>query len=208
MTDLPVGAYRRSEQWSLAGADIQIPTSLGGRSQTVAGLTPLWAVTYTYRVNTKRSSTQWLEWEAWVSSRRGALISEDVEPPTVRMISPSENPISFDEGITFDDGLLFNGDFAALAEPAGQYATSIRVGDASTMAVGRFFFLGDAMYRVTSVSGRIIGFQPPLRKAMPTGSEAVNFGSLPMQLVSQGDGGLIVDFEGFSDVTVTMIEAI
>lgn len=204
---IPSTARLHDDSWSLIGTDAAAPVAISGQTQVVSNLTPLWSCDLTVMFRTQRS-TQWLEFEAWRTARRGRLVSDEILPDRDR-VTYGSGVVTFDGGYEFDDGGFDGLPTATLAASVDQYATelTLTMGD-EWFLPGRFFWIGDQMLQVISVSGPDITFEPPIRAAASIGTSVSGYGTISMSLSQSSEGIMTRGRRPTSEVTVRMVEVI
>jgi len=224
----PASAVFQQDQWSLAGSDLSIGTSIGGRTQYAANIDPLWVANYVFRV----FPAGYLEWEAWRERRRGRLRSAVIVPDCGRMhITQGE---STTDDLVFTNDLpggdnadvyftndLPGGDGAAVSFELGQtdgltgltltaaalqFSSQIEVSEPTRLSLGRFIWIDARMYRVSEIINSTVYIDPPLKAPAASGTAIQGMGFINMVLSGQEDGLLQRGLTGFADVSVTMVE--
>lgn len=202
---LPDGSILIEDKWRLSGAARQVGAALSGRRQVVANVTPRWMADLTFRV--PFTGNRHFIAEAWIEGLRDGAVIDAIRPGALRMSFDLGVGVTYDGGVTFDAGVTYDTDRSlALDAAAAQFATSITVDSSATLTIGKFIWIADRMYRVTSIAGQVVGILPPLRAAAAIGASVEGNATINMVLAAPDGGDLRRSVAGHSDFTVSLIE--
>lgn len=207
----PAGVYIEDEDWTVVSAPRTQDLSLSGPGQYAASLGDYWRASMTVVVDAGAR----MAWNAWVLTRRGALVPDTISPITGEIIG-AELPITtgggFSDGSTFSDGSVHSEGGPVTIRAAAIGATSLRC-DYPGTGIPSYAWIGFAsrLYMVTAVtlvSGTdyTLTIWPPLRAAVTEGQSPSATPSLSMRTLDAPSAPALSN--GVARLRVTMEEVL
>jgi len=200
--------YVREEEWFAAPHNLQVGASIGGVSQDVATGQDRWRAIIEMRV----PATARGKLRAWMTRRRGRLISDDMGPVRDLAGAPSGS-VAFSDGAFFNDGAGF-ATGATVGATLEYRGTTLQVDDpnsATSWAEGAFFGLYGRLYQITNVrsvngSTVLVDFWPRARHGGSIAATVDYPPRAPMRLASNDPQAIRDEVRGAIDLTLELEE--
>lgn len=196
----------------LRGMNKSGPLSDSGAGDIISGDAGFWVATLSDVVVTTRERVQTFRAiAAMLQGRLNPIVIPycSLYQPLVAGFSPRPLPHSDDTFFSDRSGYLTPGaSVLTIADlPVRAVSATVSIRYSGTLQPGQVFSFGNRLYELTSVSGSTIKWQPPLREAVPAGTE-LNFTNpvCQMRLATDDEMRLSLEMNRRGFPTVNLVE--
>jgi hypothetical protein len=209
----PISVLKPQEaMFHLRGMNISGPVSGSGAADVISGDAPFWVASFgSVVVTTKERRLSWRGVAAKLQGRINTIIVPYCRRDQPLISAPTGEDIPHSDDTFFDDDTGYDGSDALvrtvtdLQKDAVSAVVQILV--SGEIVPGHVFSFGDRLYEIRDVVGSQLVWNPPLREAVPAGTE-LNFRDprCRMRLASDDEMMLRLDMGRRGFPTVNFVE--